>query len=330
MPGLFRPHGSRCPASPAGPGACASVSMENTQPSSTASREQPVRRVLALGPAVDLDRRPALPARARTPRPASNSDSGRARGPPVADQPAGAVPEDVDVRVARPRPASAPVIGAAGHPQLGVHAGHHHVEPGEQVVALVERAVLEDVHLDAGQDAERRQLLVQLADQRRAGRSSRSADSPLATVSRGEWSVSAIHSCPRSRAASAISPRRAAAVGPVRVRVAVAAQRRPQLVRRATAAAPRAAWPGSAGTSPRAACSRPRRWSSPMPLRACSVPASIRCSSSPGGQDVEHGGGPAERLHTVGRRPGALQLERDLPQRINWIHAGLLPRPRQN
>ena len=35
--------------------------------------------------------------------------------------------------------------------------------------------------------------------------SSRSADSPLATVSRGEWSVSAIHSWPSSRAASAIS-----------------------------------------------------------------------------------------------------------------------------
>ena len=34
---------------------------------------------------------------------------------------------------------------------------------------------------------------------------SRSAESPLATVSRGEWSVSAIHSWPRSRAASAIS-----------------------------------------------------------------------------------------------------------------------------
>ena len=34
---------------------------------------------------------------------------------------------------------------------------------------------------------------------------SRSADSPEATVSRGEWSVSAIHSWPTSRAASAIS-----------------------------------------------------------------------------------------------------------------------------
>ena len=36
--------------------------------------------------------------------------------------------------------------------------------------------------------------------------SRRSGDSPLATVSRGEWSVSAIHSWPSARAASAISP----------------------------------------------------------------------------------------------------------------------------
>src|SRR5262249_43261368 len=35
--------------------------------------------------------------------------------------------------------------------------------------------------------------------------SRRWADSPLATVSRGEWSVRATHSCPRSRAAAAIS-----------------------------------------------------------------------------------------------------------------------------
>ena len=48
-----------------------------------------------------------------------------------------------------------------GHPQLGVHAGHHDVEPGQQVLALVERAVVEDVHLDPGQDAERGQFRVE-------------------------------------------------------------------------------------------------------------------------------------------------------------------------
>jgi hypothetical protein len=45
-----------------------------------------------------------------------------------------------------------------------VHAGHHHVEPGEQVLPLVQRAVVQDVDLDAGQDAERGEFLVEPAD----------------------------------------------------------------------------------------------------------------------------------------------------------------------
>ena len=50
------------------------------------------------------------------------------------------------------------VISCSGIAQLRVDAGHDDVEPLEQVVVLVERAVLEDVDLDAGEDAERRQL----------------------------------------------------------------------------------------------------------------------------------------------------------------------------
>ena len=68
-------------------------------------------------------------------------------------------------------------------------ARHHHVEPLEQLDVLVERAVLEDVDLDAGEHAERaiRSLrkAISLSCSRR-----RSAFSPWATVSRGEWSVS--------------------------------------------------------------------------------------------------------------------------------------------
>ena len=56
------------------------------------------------------------------------------------------------------------VIGSAVHAQLRVHARDDDVELGEQLVLLVERAVLEDVDLDAGQDPERRQLLVELGD----------------------------------------------------------------------------------------------------------------------------------------------------------------------
>ena len=42
----------------------------------------------------------------------------------------------------------------AVHAQLGVHAGDDDVEALEQVVVEVERAVLEDVDLHAGEDAE--------------------------------------------------------------------------------------------------------------------------------------------------------------------------------
>ncbi|GAB4051179.1 hypothetical protein GCM10028775_26680 [Catellatospora paridis] len=38
--------------------------------------------------------------------------------------------------------------------QLAVHAGHHDVEAAEQLVGLVQRPVVEDVDLDAGQQAE--------------------------------------------------------------------------------------------------------------------------------------------------------------------------------
>ena len=202
-----------------------------------------------------------------------------------------------------------------GHPQLGVHAGHHHVEPGQQVLALVQRAVVEDVDLDPGQDPERRQLGVQLRRPAPSCASSRSADSPLATVSRGEWSVSAIHSWPRPGPPRP-SPGRAAAVGPVRVRVAVAAQRRAQRRLRPRRRPPRpAAGSGRRAAAP-AAASRddlgggladPRQ----RLQRALADPASQLARRAA----RRHLGGPAEGPHPVGRRPGPLQLERDLPQR---------------
>ena len=48
--------------------------------------------------------------------------------------------------------------------QLGVHAGDDDVEPAEQLVGLVEAAVVVDVELDAGEDPERRELLVERGD----------------------------------------------------------------------------------------------------------------------------------------------------------------------
>ncbi len=45
-----------------------------------------------------------------------------------------------------------------------MHAGHDDVELGQKILVLVQRPVLEDVDLNAAQDAERRQLFVQLLD----------------------------------------------------------------------------------------------------------------------------------------------------------------------
>ena len=45
-----------------------------------------------------------------------------------------------------------------------------------------------------------------------------------------------------------------------------------------------------------------------------------RFSSGARWQAVDHLGGPAERPHPIGRFGGPLQLERDLPQRVNCLH----------
>jgi hypothetical protein len=74
------------------------------------------------------------------------------------------VPEHVHVRVAH-RGDHPLGHRPGGHPQLGVHAGHHDVEAAQQVLALVQRAVVADVDLDPGQDPERGELAVQRVDQ---------------------------------------------------------------------------------------------------------------------------------------------------------------------
>ena len=67
------------------------------------------------------------------------------------------------------------------HAQLGVDAGHDDVEAGEEVVGEVERAVLEDVDLHPGEDAEVVEPVVQRLDV---------GELPLATArdrGRGRW-----------------------------------------------------------------------------------------------------------------------------------------------
>jgi hypothetical protein len=73
------------------------------------------------------------------------------------------VPEDVGVRVGD---GGEHAVGhrLAGSAQLGVHAGDDDVEPAEQLLGLVEGAVGVDVALDAGEDPERGELLVERGD----------------------------------------------------------------------------------------------------------------------------------------------------------------------
>jgi hypothetical protein len=96
--------------------------------------QQPVRRVLAFRPAVDLDRHTVLPAGGEHPLRVER----RLRpGGAAAHHPAGAVPQHVHVRAGH-RGDHAFGHRPGRHPQLGMHAGHHDVEPAEQVVGLVE------------------------------------------------------------------------------------------------------------------------------------------------------------------------------------------------
>jgi len=113
-------------------------------------------KVVELGATVDLDRLVEVRAHAE-----HEIGVERRLGPAAAhDHPAGAVTEDVGVR-ARHRRHHAVGHRLLGHAQLRVHARDHDVELGEEVVVLVERAVLEDVDLDAGEDAERCELGVE-------------------------------------------------------------------------------------------------------------------------------------------------------------------------
>ncbi len=121
-----------------------------------------------------------------------------------------------------------------GHPrrvvaQLAVHRADHQVQPGEQLVLLVQRAVVEDVDLDAGEDPEAvRQLLVQLrhvvelAAQAVGGQPVRDLE-PRRVVGEHEVLMAEVGRGQRHLLD------RGTAVRPVGVHVQVAAQRLPQL-----------------------------------------------------------------------------------------------------
>ena len=96
------------------------------------------------------------------------------------------------------------VIASALISQLGVDARDDDVELGEQLVLLVEGAVLEDVDLDAARGCATARAPRSAGRRGRAARGGGPGVSPCATLSRGEWSVIARYSWPSSAAVRAM------------------------------------------------------------------------------------------------------------------------------
>ena len=176
--------------------------MENRQPRSTRQLDQRARRVAALGAAVDLDRRVVLGA-------GLEDRLGvelrlRPRAASAGDQPAGAVAEHVGAGVAD-RLDHPPGHRRRVHPQLGVHAARRRRRAGRAARRSGRAPVVEDVDLDPLEQPEAPPRCSLTASTTSSCLVSRSTDRPLATVRRGEWSVSTRYSWPSSIAVSAIS-----------------------------------------------------------------------------------------------------------------------------
>ena len=125
-------------------------------------------------------------------------------------------------------------------------AADHDVEPGEEVGLLVERAVLVDVDLDAGQDAKRRQLPVERRDLRQLCLEPLDGEAVGHRQPRRVVGDDDVLVAERDGGLGHLADRRAA-IGRLGVRVAVAAQRASQRLRTL----------GAAGAPP--AASRRRR-----------------------------------------------------------------------
>jgi hypothetical protein len=113
--------------------------------------DEGVRRILTLRARVDLDRDVVLGAGIEDLLRVERRARPRAAG--ALDQPPGDVPEHVRLRIADRTEHSLRHLRRR-HLQLAVHARDDDVEAFEQLRHLVEGAVVEDVHLDAGQHAE--------------------------------------------------------------------------------------------------------------------------------------------------------------------------------
>ena len=189
--------------------------------------QQVLGRVLALGPGVDLDGCPGRGARGEDRLRVER----RLRPALAGDEPPGAVAEDVGVRALDRPPTIRAVMSLASIRSLEwtlatttssspSMSGSWSSEPSSRMSTSIPVRM-----------PERRQLLVHLGHHLELWRR-RSALSPWATVSRAEWSVSDEVLAAEVPCRLGHLEDRAAAVGPVRVGVAVAPQRREQRRRR--------------------------------------------------------------------------------------------------
>ena len=119
-------------------------------------------------------------------------------------------------------------------------------------------------------------------------------------------------------------PGRAAAIRPVRVGVAVTAQRRPQC--RGLRGGRLGQQPGQVvGLLPGGCLGDDLGGGLADPGEGLQGAIADPLGQLARGQAIGHLGGPAERPHPVGRRGGPLKLERDLPQRLHWFHTPQIP-----
>ena len=300
------------------PGACASVSIENRQPVSTASRSSRRGGSQPLGPGVDLDRDAELPA-------GLEDHLGvelrlRPRAAPPDDHPAGAVAEDVDVRVG----------------DRGDHPRRHRRAAGIRSLECTDATTtssrpsssgswsrLPSSRMSTSMPVRIRNGASSLVERRRR---CRAAAQPLRRQAVGDRQPRRVVG-ERDVLVAEVARRlghlldRRAAVGPVRVRVQVAAQQRAQLgaARRRPARAAVVLELGAGTPAPR----RPTASADDLRGRrrrcrasSVSVPAATRCSQPrPSGRSVDGRGRGAERLDPVGRLAAALEQERDPAQR---------------
>ncbi len=209
----------------------------------------------------------------------------------------------------------------AVHAQLGVHAGDDDVEAGQQLGLLVEAAVLEDVDLDAGEDAERRHLLVDLVDDvellaQAIGAEPVGDGEPGRVVGRAT-----MYSWPRSRAASAITS------------IGLPPSDQSEWVWQSPFSSARIAAPGPSSGLGVSASSR-SRYDGISPASACTITRSVfsptpgQIAQRPGGgqlvqllvrQRADGVGGVAERLDAVGRLSRPLQDVPDAVERRDGV-----------